>query len=413
MSETGSTATAAVEQSGWVRYWHVVVYLSLVAATAVAVADADLSSGRKTVVIALGTALVGWYALIAQRWRYWQLPRLQFAATLVVAAMLWVPLLLLHDAFTITVFAAYAVAACPFLGRAIATVAVLTALLLLVGSVGDNELGATQAASIIITGAAVLGVHGIFARIRAQSEERRQLLEHLQATQAELAIRERQAGALDERHRLARDIHDSLAQGFTSIVMLLEAADARLDPDAVDVRARIDQARQTARDNLAEARRVVWSLRPQPLERGALLGALELLVDRTATETGLDIDIEVTGDAYPLAAEHELALYRAAQEILANVRKHAHASRVVCTVTFLDDQTILDVSDDGRGFDPAVTAPTMDGGLGLAGLDERVIALGGTVDVDSQPGEGTTITVAIPTPMAVNEPAPADHRPSS
>lgn len=263
-------------------------------------------------------------------------------------------------------------------------------------SAADGTLTAWEVAGVTLTGLAVIVLHGLVGRIHQQNKDQQLLIDQLQATRAELADREREAGMVAERERLARDIHDSLAQGFTSIVMLLEAADAQLDADAADVRARIDQARQAARDHLAEARRVVWSLRPGPLQHGALAGALEILVDTTFAATGMQADFRVDGDPTPLPPEQELVLFRAAQETLANAARHADATTVVCTLTYLDDETILDVHDNGAGFDPERTTPSPDGGVGLLGLTERVAAAGGRLHIDTAPDRGATITISLP-----------------
>jgi signal transduction histidine kinase len=397
MSSEAEVDTGQVEQSGWARLGHLVVQLSIVAGAAVALADGELSNGRKLVVGSLAAGLLGWHALMAYRWHYWDLTRIRFVGSTAVAALFWMPLLFLHSGFGITVLGAYAVAACPFLTRAAASVVALSAILLFVSAVDGGGLGLAEVAGVTLTGLAVIVVHGLVGRIHSQNQRQRELIGELQSTRDELANRERDAGALAERERLARDIHDSLAQGFTSIFMLLEAADAQLDPDAVDVRASIDQARQTARQNLAEARRVVWSLRPGPLERGALAGALEVLVESSFANCGVKAEFRVEGDPYPLLPEHEVVLFRSAQESLTNAAKHADASRVVCTLTFLDEEVILDMNDDGAGFDTRISVPGPDGGLGLIGLRERAGTVAGSVDIESDPSTGTNITVTIPT----------------
>jgi signal transduction histidine kinase len=157
----------------------------------------------------------------------------------------------------------------------------------------------------------------------------------------------------------------------------------------------IRQALRSARDNLAESRRVVWALRPRPLAGQPLPRALGELAGRLAEETGLQAETLVTGTARPLPAQVEEALLRVGQEALANVRKHAAASRVTVTLSYLDDAVTLDVQDDGVGFEPAAAA-TAAGGLGLGAMRERVEGLGGRLVIESAPGEGTTIAVEVP-----------------
>ena len=157
----------------------------------------------------------------------------------------------------------------------------------------------------------------------------------------------------------------------------------------------IAQALRSARDNLAESRQVVWALRPRPLTERSLPEALEELAGRLAEETGLRADTTVTGTERPLGAEAETTLLRIAQEALANVRKHATAAQVTVTLSFLDDVVLLDVADDGAGFDTGAAAGV--GGLGLRAMRERITRLGGGLTVESTPGEGTTIAAELPT----------------
>jgi signal transduction histidine kinase len=178
-------------------------------------------------------------------------------------------------------------------------------------------------------------------------------------------------------------------------VLLLEAAEESLATDR-PVDHHIGQALRSARDNLAESRRVVWALRPRPLAERSLPQALEELAGRLGEETGLHAQTTVTGPERSLDTEAEAALLRIAQEALANVRKHAAASQVTLTLSYLDDVVVLDVADDGVGFDPAATQAAASG-LGLRAMRERVTQLGGHLTIESAPGEGTTIAAELPT----------------
>jgi signal transduction histidine kinase len=235
-------------------------------------------------------------------------------------------------------------------------------------------------------------------RIIAQSVERRRLIEQLEATRSELAEAERASGRLAERQRLARDIHDTLAQGFVSIVLQLQAAEAELPEEAGAARGHLERARRTARDNLAEARRLVWDLRPEALATAPLGEALGRLADRVADETGLAATATVTGTPRPLSADTEVTLLRVTQEALANVTRHSGAGRVAVTLSYMDGEAALDVRDDGGGFAPTADGHGPNGGLGLRGMRERVEALGGRLAVESAPGRGTTIAVTVPVP---------------
>lgn len=228
------------------------------------------------------------------------------------------------------------------------------------------------------------------------------LVRWLVVTNRELRAARREIARLavsEERLRLSREIHDTLTQGFASIVMHLAPARKAL-PDTAGRQAEwhLEQIDLTARESLKEARRLVWALRPEPLRDAPLPEAIEHLAGRFSEESGVPADASVTGTPGPLAPEVEVTLLRAAQEAVSNVRKHAGAKRVALTLSYLEDAVALDVRDDGAGFDPA-RAPSFDsgsGGLGLAGMRERVEALGGTLSVESSPGDGTTLAVELP-----------------
>ena len=230
-----------------------------------------------------------------------------------------------------------------------------------------------------------------------QSSERQSLLRQLDATRAELAAAEREAGTLEERARLAREIHDTLAQGFASVVTHLEAGDAVLDGDPARARAHLRAAEDVARASLGEARGLVWALRPASLAEGGLPAALERAAAAAALGDGSAIEVTVSGRPRPLHPDVEVAILRAAQEALANVRRHAHARRTTMTLTYFDDEVSLDVIDDGRGFDPgALAAPGPSGGHGLRGMRERAERLGGRLEIESAVGDGMAIALALP-----------------
>ncbi len=241
--------------------------------------------------------------------------------------------------------------------------------------------------------AVLLGVW-IYAIIR-QSTQRRMLIEQLQATQAELAAAERREGMLQERERLAREIHDTLAQGFTSIVINLEAAEQALPDDLNILRHHLDTARSTARHSLEQARQVVQDLRPDLLTQQALPEAIERVTTRWSKETGIRATAVTTGAILPLHPEVDVTLLRAVQEALTNVHKHAQAQAVQITLSYMGDVVMLDVQDDGVGINGAAPSP-LTGGFGLTAMRERVTQLGGNVEIESEPGEGTTIAISIP-----------------
>lgn len=233
---------------------------------------------------------------------------------------------------------------------------------------------------------------GYIATLHREARRRARLLDELAAAQAELAAAERWAGILAERQRLARDIHDTLTQGFASIAVQLDAARDDL-PRGGPATRRVDTALHTARENLIESRRLINALRPVELDHGRLPHAVRRLTARLAEETGLAAHTVITGEPVPLGEHAETQLLRVVQEALTNVRRHAAATEVTVTVSYVDDVVVIDVQDDGAGIADGGPAP----GIGLAGMRERVDGLGGTLTVESAPGEGTTIALSIPT----------------
>lgn len=224
-----------------------------------------------------------------------------------------------------------------------------------------------------------------------QSRERQALVDELNATRSNLAESERAAGVIEERHRLAGEVHDTIAQDFTSVVMHLEAAEANLPADA-PAATYIAMAKQSARSGLHEARRIVHALRPDILEGASLDRALETQAAQWSRETGIVARFTVTGDPLPLVRETEVVLLRALREALANARKHAEPTQVDVTLSYLDDEVILDVRDNGAGFD----ASTATAGIGLLTMRERVAGVGGRVEIESTPGESATVVVVVP-----------------
>jgi signal transduction histidine kinase len=233
---------------------------------------------------------------------------------------------------------------------------------------------------------------GYMTKIIEKSDERAVLITQLEATRAELADVSRQAGALAERQRLAGEIHDTLAQGFSSILMLIQAADAQVDHKPDTAHAQLALAAQTARENLADARTLVTGLASAQLEAGTLTNALRRLTERSAAELGITMSFQASGPERPLPAATEVVLLRTGQEALANVRKHAAATTVAVRLRYAADQVQLEVTDDGVGFDPAV----VNGGYGLRGMRVRLTEAGGSVTVKSAPGKGTAVRAEVP-----------------
>lgn len=210
--------------------------------------------------------------------------------------------------------------------------------------------------------------------------------------QAQLLTQAREAGAGDERQRMAREIHDTLAQGLTGIITQLEAAQqSRHDTER---ERRIGHAKQLARDSLAEARRSVQALRPRALDNSKRPDALAGEVARWSATSGVAAQTRTTGEPRALHPEIEVTLLRVAQEALANVAKHACASRAGVTLSYMEDVVTLDVRDDGAGF--GSPPPAADGGFGLIAMRQRVDRLAGQLAIESEPGAGTAVSASLP-----------------
>ncbi len=251
-----------------------------------------------------------------------------------------------------------------------------------VGGVLGPLIGATVA---IVIG---LGYRALYREAR----QRQLLIDELMATREKLAVREREAGMLQERSRLAREIHDTVAQGLSSIQMLLHAVEREGSGTAALEHVKL--ARETAATNLAEARRFIRELTPPALEQQTIGAALARLA---ATNSGdsLVVSFHVSGEAVELPMRIETALLRIAQATLANVRQHAGAGRAEITLSYLDDWVGLDIVDDGKGFSPrAVDEAASDRtSFGLIAMRQRVEQLGGTLAIESRVGAGTAIAV--------------------
>ncbi|QRP45176.1 sensor histidine kinase [Amycolatopsis sp. FDAARGOS 1241] len=219
-------------------------------------------------------------------------------------------------------------------------------------------------------------------------------LEESAALHAQLLTQVREAGVHDERRRMAREIHDTLAQGLTGIVTQLQAADRASSEDSRQ--RHLGQVHALAKDSLTEAHRAVQALRPEPLADSHLPGALADLARRVTDTSGVAVTAETTGEPVPLLPELEVTLYRMAQEALANAEKHARASRIALTLTYAGGVVLLDVRDDGAGFDPASPARGDGTGFGLEAMRQRVRRVAGTLTLESAPGDGTAVNVQLP-----------------
>jgi signal transduction histidine kinase len=389
----------------WVKIWHIVFYLSLVFPTLLTLFSSTLKFS-KGLVFGLSLFLGIWYGVIMM----WLVPKTQgkrqvilSVVYLIVAMAVWFPLSRASWSYYLTASSFYGLmwGTLPF-GLAVTGNVILTGLIIWSQALNLGK-PVTLSIELFIIGGMAIGWAALLAlwmrSVMRESAERKCLIEQLEQTQQSLSAAERQAGILQERQRLAQEIHDTLAQGFTSIMMQLEAADLALPEEQNEVRKRLLQARETARLSLAEARRLVQALRPEPLEGASLAEAMARVADRWNQETGIGIGFSVTGDACILHPEVEVSLLRALQEGLANVQKHAQAHQVTVTLSYMEDQVALDIHDDGVGFNPEILSLPTDqslSGFGLQTMRDRISQIGGQMIVESNPGQGTTLAFQIP-----------------
>lgn len=255
----------------------------------------------------------------------------------------------------------------------------------------------------VVSALVTVAIFYAFDRLHAINMERAALIRELMETRQQLAETERAAGVAGERQRIAHEIHDTLAQGLSSIQMLLHAANRDLDAiggagNVDKARERIDLARHTAADNLQEARAMIAALQPVALSQTSLVGALERMSEGFAAAGELDIEVESDGMVHQLPMKLEAVLLRIAQGAVGNVAKHANATRARITVTYEDKGVRVDVVDNGDGFDLAAvqSRPAGLGHIGLAAMKRRAEEVGGEVVIESTPGHGTAVSVSVP-----------------
>ena len=239
----------------------------------------------------------------------------------------------------------------------------------------------------LLTISTIMGA--FISSIIKQSTDRQRLIDDLTRSRANLMKVEREAGRLTERQRLARDIHDTLAQHFTSIIMHLSAAKYS-NPESVQ--SEVQQAEESAREGLAEIRRIVWDMQPEQIEKASLVEAVEELAARWSAENSVLVKMKVTGTPRSLTSSVETALLRISQEAMHNINKHAQAKNVNITFSFMEDIFVMDIADDGLGFDPS----NIKNGFGMKTMRGRAEELNGTLTIESERGGGTAIAVSLP-----------------
>ncbi|MET3368671.1 UNVERIFIED_CONTAM: signal transduction histidine kinase [Jeotgalibacillus campisalis] len=333
---------------------------------------------------------------------------------LAAVMLLWLLLLLVSSDFAWVAFPLFFLQL-HLLPRGLALPAIAVSTALLVGTLWFHSRGSSdgglQLSMILgpVFGAVFAVVTGLAYRaLFLEAENQRTVADELRRTRAELARTQHDAGMLAERERIAREIHDTLAQGFSSIVLMGRSAEKALESSDVETaRESLKIVQDTASANLAEARSFVRGLRSPDLEQSGLVDTLRRLCEKTETEaaargSALRCRFELVGAPVELPNTYQTTLLRAAQASLANVWAHAHARAAVVTLSFLGAEVTLDVFDDGIGFEPSTAAGTARGdgtGVGLQSLRERLAALDGSLEIESAPGEGTVVAVRMPLPV--------------
>ncbi|MFI6989855.1 sensor histidine kinase [Nonomuraea wenchangensis] len=362
----------------------------------------------------LAVAAAGWVAPLA-----WLHPRRDRRPVLVVGHYLVLvalagTLTAAHAAFAVFAAIGYPLALALLPSRLVMAGVTVTAVVVVAAQAAPGDRAALLT---VIAGVALpLAVAGWY--VAAEHDKRRRLVGRLRAAMdenaslhARLLDQARHAGVRDERHRVAGELHDTLTQDLVALIRQLDAAAVTTGEESG---RHLGQAAALARQGLAEARRSVSALLPGPLERSSLPEALERMAASWSRMSGVPLAREVTGSPVALSADLEATLFRVAQEALANVAKHAEATRAALTLSYTDDLVLLDIRDDGAGFDPQAATD----GFGLDGMRQRVRAAGGTLEIESQPGAGTAIAAAVPAltvarpvppPSTAVHPSPADE----
>ncbi|OIJ26576.1 sensor histidine kinase [Nocardioides luteus] len=400
--------TSAVEhEQRWARNLKAMPFVLLALATVISVATFPEMGPRSVGIRVTFGVLVAVTAVWIWRWMYvYGRPHpVGYVGRTLLAGALTV----IHPLFCLFAWVGFLDAFESFRGRWRWVAMAATSLIMAVGQTGGPPPYESpwQSAALPMLFVVNFGLATLMARysmhLDAVSQERADTiirLEHALAENArlqeQLVAQSRQTGVRDERERLAREIHDTIAQSLAGVVAQLQAAQGSADDE--DVRRRVTRATEMARTALVEARRSVQDLAPAELADGCLTDALSGLVTAWGSDHGATVSFTVVGEARALHTEVEATLLRIAQEALANVAKHSGAARVGVTLTFDDvaegPEVTLDVRDDGAGFEPGL--PRKDTSFGLGVMRDRAERLAGTFTLESAPGSGTAVSARVP-----------------
>jgi signal transduction histidine kinase len=401
----------AYNERVWLRVWAATQATALVVASYVMLDAAGgpraFFASRASVGPIVTIALLVAYLVTGVRGYAWMMrrPWAVFAFVPLGWAIIVLAVLRIHPAFGMLILGAIlqGFIFLPF-SWAVATLALVVlftvGMVLMRGQSQGISLLVARVVGLLATGITFGTVMLYIHRANRDSAIRMRLLHELDEAQRDLADRAREAGAQDERQRLARDIHDTLAQGFASVIKHLEAVQLAFEasrPDAAEMMRRalphLSNAQAVSRTSLAEIRRLVWALRPPQLVEATLGAAIERFVTQWSEANGVCATC-VIGALPSLHPDADVIFLRATQESLSNVARHANAKHVAVAMHCVDGLVMLSVEDDGRGF--ADDDGSGNGRMGLTGMRERVRPFGGRVLIESANGAGTSVTVALP-----------------
>jgi len=401
----------------WLSLWGVLQALALTTACLIVINDAGglerliVSTSAPRLIITVVLVIV--YHLAGIRWHTRMMARPLAAFTFVPAgwAILFIAIAY-HSAFAVLVFGAIVqlLTFLPFVPALVSValaVALAAGLVLSQASAHSSSLNLARLIAVIAIGVMIGTVMLYIHRVNIDAAIRARLLNQLDEAQRDLEQRARADGVQDERRRLATDIHDTLAQGFTSVIKQLEAIELSLDAATPEmqvvlqsVRPHLTSAQRVSRDSLTEIRRVIWELRPAALDHAALPSALRRVAAQWSRAVGVTVHCDVH-EMPVLNPDVEIALLRVTQEALSNVARHADAGTVNLSLHCVDGLLLLAVEDDGRGFDDALVD---DDGIGIPGMRDRLRRLGGHLLIESGAGKGTGVTAALPIGAAMLTP---------
>lgn len=353
---------------------------------------------RPVATVAVSIVSIGWFVAWASRGSLAMLPTTRGVVVVGVTIGLWLVQVTLDREYVVVMFILFPLTAYVLTWWAAAPFVVLLTGAWIAVLAPDTDGVLDALALPVAVGAGTVVFSRWMEHLVDQSVERQSLIDELAATRSRLADAERAAGAAAERQRLAREVHDSVAQSLTSIVLLTGTIRPHVSDH--DAAARVDLLDSTARDGLASARRLVRAEHHQREHdtSGSLTEVLGDLVAGATTGTDLVARAHISGTPRPLPGPVEVVLARAAREGLANVVKHAHATRVDVTISYMDGSVALDVHDDGVGPPPSGGTTIVAGGTGghgLADLERQVRALGGALELEGAAGSGTTLSVSL------------------